>query len=174
MLKRALHGAARSIPAALLYRICAKVDEILVRMASMAKARAIFPDAHDLSLDLNTDIKYARNITVGRGVIIGSGCVIGAMAPVHIGDQVRVSRGVIIETATLDFSTPLPYRHIAKPIQIGTGVWLGSGVTVLGGVTIGDYAVIGAGAVVAKDVAPRAIIVGSANRHIRDLPESLE
>lgn len=167
-----LYRAAGSGFAALLYRVCAKFREILVRLASMAKARAVFPSAEDLSLDLRTTIKYSQNIFVGRGVTIGAECVIGALAPVHIGDLVRISRGVTIETASLDFSTPLPYRHVARPIHIGTGAWLGNGVTVLGGVTVGDHAVIGAGVVVAKDVPPRAIIVGSMNRHIRDLPES--
>lgn len=171
LIQSGLHRAAGSGLAALLYRVCAKLGEILMRLASIAKARAVFPNVKDLSLDLRTTIKYPENISVGQGVIIGSGCVIGAMAPVRIGDLVRISRGVTIETATLDFSTPLPYRHVARPIQIGTGVWLGSGVTVLGGVTVGDHAVIGAGTVVAKDVPPQAIIVGSASRHIRDLPE---
>lgn len=169
-----LHRVANSGLAVMLYKVCSKLGEVLVRMASMAKARATFPSATNLSLDVRTDIKYPHNISIGQGVIIGSGSVIGAMAPVSIGDLVRISRNVTIETATLDFSTSLPYQHIAKSIQIGRGVWLGSGVTVLGGVTIGDYAIIGAGAVVAKDVPTGAIIVGSANRHIRSLPESLK
>ena len=106
---------------------------------------------------------------LGSDIIIGSGCSIGAMTEVRIGDLARISRNVTIETASLDFSTSLSYRHKARPIQIGKGVWLGTGSMVLGGVTIGDYAVIGAGVIVAKAVPARAIIVGSSPRHVKDL-----
>ena len=104
---------------------------------------------------------------MGNGVITGSECSIGSIAPVTIGELVRISKNVTIETATLDFTTALPYKHIAKPITIGCGVWLSSGVTVLGGVSIGDYAIIGAGAVIAKNVEPYAVVVGASTRKIR-------
>jgi len=88
----------------------------------------------------------------------------GAMSPIKIGDYVRISRGVIIETAGLDLNSDLPYAHVSKPIVIGRGVWLATNAIVLGGVTIGDHAVIGAGVVVTKDVPPHAIVVGTGNR----------
>lgn len=46
-------------------------------------------------------------------------------------------------------------------VVIGNDVWLGHGVTILSGVRIGDGAVIGARSVVAKDVAPYAIVSGN-------------
>ncbi|MBE3023618.1 hypothetical protein IMS62_02925 [Janthinobacterium sp. GW458P] len=96
------------------------------------------------------------------------------MAPVVLGNYVRISRGVTIETATLDLTAALPYPHIAKPIFIGNGVWLAAHVTVLGGVRIGDGAIIGAGAVVSRDVPAGAIIVGCATRELKQKSKIVE
>lgn len=46
-------------------------------------------------------------------------------------------------------------------IVIGDDVWIGERALILSGVTIGQGAVIGAGAIVAKDVPPYAIFVGT-------------
>ncbi len=46
------------------------------------------------------------------------------------------------------------------PTRVGRGASIGANATIVCGVTIGAYALIGAGAVVARDVAPHAIVVG--------------
>jgi acetyltransferase-like isoleucine patch superfamily enzyme len=53
------------------------------------------------------------------------------------------------------------------PITVGNDVWIGRGAVILSGVTIGDGAVVGTQAVVAKDVAPYAIVVGNPAREVR-------
>jgi phosphonate metabolism protein (transferase hexapeptide repeat family) len=55
----------------------------------------------------------------------------------------------------------------ADRVTIGNDVWIGHGVTVLAAVTVGDGAVLAAGAVVAKDVAPYAIVGGVPAKVIR-------
>lgn len=72
-----------------------------------------------------------------------------------------------------------PYRTKPKPVMlgaIGNDVWLGARSIIRRGVTIGDGAVVGAGAVVTKNVAPYAIVVGSPARVIRYRfpPETIE
>ena len=52
-------------------------------------------------------------------------------------------------------------------IVIGDDVWIGERAIILSGVTIGQGAVIGAGAIVAKDVPPYAIFVGTQVRKYR-------
>ncbi len=56
----------------------------------------------------------------------------------------------------------------AQGIVIEDDVWIGAGAIVLDGVTIGRGSVIGAGAVVADDIPPYSIAVGSPAKPIRD------
>ena len=56
--------------------------------------------------------------------------------------------------------SPADTYEASSPIVIGNDVWIGQGAVILDGVTIGNGAVIGAHAVVAKDVAPYAIVGG--------------
>lgn len=76
----------------------------------------------------------------------------------------RLSKGACLETAGLDFSGPLPYPHMHRPITIEDGVWIGVHAIILGGVTVGAGSVIGAGAVVSKDVPPNSIVTGQPGR----------
>lgn len=50
---------------------------------------------------------------------------------------------------------------------VGNDVWIGARAIVLDGVTIGDGAIIAAGAIVAKDVAPYAVVAGVPARVIK-------
>jgi maltose O-acetyltransferase len=114
----------------------------------------------------SVSFKYPENICIQGRIMISADCVFGALAPIKIGTEVRISQGVHIETASLDLNSSLPYKHIAKPITIGNGVWIGAHAFILGGVSIGDGAVIGAGVIVSKDVPPAAIIIGHGARLI--------
>lgn len=109
----------------------------------------------------NADLKYPQNITLGKGVVIGVNVSIGAHSKVQIGDRVRISRDVMIETAGLDFSalTP-PYMRKSSPIVIGHGVWVGARTMVLAGMTIGVHCVVAAGGVVTKNVPPYSLVGG--------------
>lgn len=143
------------------------------RLASAARTAALFPTAEGCFCHWSAEVKYPKRINVGRGVIIGPRCTIGAASPVVLGDNVHLSKGVYVETAGLDFTAPMPYPHIHKPIVIGEGVWIGANAIVLGGVTVGSGSIIGAGAVVSKDVPPRSIVTGQPMR-IRDRDASAE
>ena len=60
-----------------------------------------------------------------------------------------------------------PKSQSKGKIIIGSDVWIGEGVTLLSGVKIGDGAIVGARTVVAKDIAPYAIVVGNPARIVR-------
>jgi acetyltransferase-like isoleucine patch superfamily enzyme len=51
-----------------------------------------------------------------------------------------------------------------RGVTVRRGAKIGANVTLLPGVVIGEYALVGAGAVVTKDVAPRAVVTGSPAR----------
>lgn len=134
------------------------------RLASRARFSALVPHARDCVCHWSTEIKYPENITFGHRVIIGPRCTIGAAAPIFFGDHVRISKGVIVETAGLDFATEPPYKGLLRPIRIERGVWLGTRAIVLGGVTIGEFSVIGAGTVISRDVPANSIVIGAETR----------
>lgn len=134
-----------------------------VRFGALVRERGIgCVCAHDV------DLKYPQNIHLGDRVIIGSNVSLGAHSPITLGDDVRISRDVIIETAGLDFSASQPpYTHISKPVTIEKGVWIGARAIILGGVTIGENAVVAAGSVVSRSVPPGVIIAGVPARPIK-------
>lgn len=109
----------------------------------------------------NCEIKYPERIVLGDGVVIGVNVVLGGAGGITLGNHVRISRDVILETAGLDFvGREPPYSHVAAPIVIEDGVWIGARAMVLGNVTVGRGAVIAAGAIVTKDVPPGAVVAG--------------
>lgn len=136
------------------------IGSLFGRAASAMRAAALFPQNQTLILHWSSRVKGKEKLQLGERVIIGTKCVIGAAYGVSLGDDVRISDGVVIETAGLDFSSEPPYRHRGAPIVIENGVWIGTRAVILGGVTIGAGAVIGAQALVVRDVPAGAIAAG--------------
>jgi maltose O-acetyltransferase len=134
-----------------------------VRFGALVRRRGL-----DCVCHWSVDLKYPENIVLGTGVVIGVGCSIGAHSSVTLGDRVRLSRDVHLETAGLDFSGQPPFPHVSKPIVVEEGVWIGARATVLGGVTIGRHAVVAAGAIVTHDVPPFTVVGGIPARLLLD------
>lgn len=64
-------------------------------------------------------------------------------------------------------AAPLPEEKKRQRIRIGNDVWIGARSNIRGGVHLGDGCVIGTDAVVTKDVAPYAVVVGNPGRVIK-------
>lgn len=163
-LKRLYVNACRWRPARALYRVLSLACTYGGDAVGIWRAAAWFPHARGLLLDRSAVVKYHQNITFGANVIVGAHVVLGAHSPITLGNNVRISRGVCIETATLNIRGPVPYLHVSRPIVIEDDVWLGMNCMVLGGVTIGAGSVVGAGAVVTKDLPPNSICIGAQNQ----------
>jgi len=153
---RALFGSA---PVRLITRAIIEIGFQVGRIASYARARVLFPKYPDVVCHWSSEVKYPENITLGKRVIIGTHCTVGAKAPIHIGDDVVLSKGVFIDTGTADISTPPPYEKMSKAIRIENGVWLGAYAMVMAGVTIGENSIIAAGVVVRKSVPAGSFVV---------------
>jgi putative colanic acid biosynthesis acetyltransferase WcaF len=115
----------------------------------------------------SAELKHPENLVLGRQVVIGVNATLGAHSTITLGDHVRISKDVVIETAGLDFSGTPPYPHVSAPIVIGEGAWIGTRAIVLGGLTIGPRAIVAAGSVVTKDVPAGAVVAGVPARLVR-------
>jgi maltose O-acetyltransferase len=154
----------------ILFRLADRVADFFNRNYGYYRAKALLRTfgSHS-SCNATAEIKYGENISVGDHTTIGAFSTLGGMSEVRIGDYVRISRGVVIETAGLDLTQPPPYKHISKPIVIEDGVWIASNAVILGGVTIGRNAIIGAGAVVTKNVDAFSVFAGKAAGEIKKI-----
>jgi maltose O-acetyltransferase len=111
---------------------------------------------------------YGFNIHLGDQVFLNAGCVILDTAPVHIGARTMIGPHVQIYCAE-HHKDPVKRRaglEIARPVTIREDVWIGGGAILLAGVTVGDRAIVGAGAVVTRDVAADATVVGNPARAV--------
>lgn len=100
------------------------------------------------------------NFECGDFVCVGPRVEVYCKDKVIVGNQVVVSQGAYLCTASHDITSPV-MKLLTKPIRVGDNVWIAAKATILPGVMVGDGAVIGACAVVAKDVRPWAIAVGN-------------
>lgn len=154
----------KTLPVVILSKFILKTFNMLERVMSKCKAAALFPQTRHLACHWTAEIKYPENIELGTGVVIGKMVTIGALGGIRLGNNVRLSKGVTIESASLDFSTEAPYKHNSKPIIVGNDVWIGSGAIILSGVTIEDGVIVGAGTVVSKSLSKGDICVGARSR----------
>lgn len=126
-------------------------------------------------------------VHVCAGARIGKGCSLGQNVfvgnKVVIGDDVKIQNNVsVYDNVTLEdgvFCGPsMVFTNVYNPRSlierkaeyrstlVGKGATLGANCTIVCGVTIGAFAFVGAGAVVNKDVAAYALVVGVPGRQI--------
>jgi acetyltransferase-like isoleucine patch superfamily enzyme len=111
-------------------------------------------------------------ITIGRNCFIGEFNVVRGQGGVHIGDGVYT--GPMVQIVAVNHVYDDPNRPIreqgitAQGIVIEDDVWIGAGAAVLDGVTIGRGSVIGAGSIVANDIPPYSVAVGTPAKPIKD------
>ena len=117
--------------------------------------------------------KIGRKCSIGQNVFIASDVLVGDN--VKIQNNVSLYTGVIVEDdvfcgPSMVFTNVLnPRSHIERKSEyqqtlVKKGASLGANCTIVCGNTVGRYAFIGAGAVVAKDVADYALVVGIPGR----------
>jgi UDP-2-acetamido-3-amino-2,3-dideoxy-glucuronate N-acetyltransferase len=105
-----------------------------------------------------------QNVVIGPDVSIGRGCKIQNNVSVYKG--VTLGDGVFCGPSMVFTNIYNPRAEIRKmdhvrPTLVKKGATLGANSTIVCGTTIGNYAFIGAGAVVTKDVADHALMVGN-------------
>ncbi len=106
-----------------------------------------------------------RGATLGDGVTLKNGVCV--WEGVTLEDGVFVGPNAVFTNDLTPRSPRLPsakLRYSSKnwlvPTRVREGASIGANATIICGVTVGEYAFIGAGAVVTKDVAPHALVIG--------------
>jgi len=135
----------------------------------------------DAGANVGSGTKIWHFSHVLAGAVIGARCSFGQNCSIaggtRIGDNVKVQNNVSIYEGTVieddvflgpscvltNVTNPrsqVVRRSLYETTRIRRGATIGANATVVCGVTIGQYAFVGAGAVVVKDVADYALVVG--------------
>ena len=120
------------------------------------------------------------DVVIGRGSLVENDTTIGALTKIQahayvtaystLEEHVFIAPCVI--TTNDNFMGRTEKRHeLVKGPTIRRGARVGGGAVLLPGIEIGEEAFVGAGAVVLGDVPPRAVVVGSPARQIREVPD---
>jgi acetyltransferase-like isoleucine patch superfamily enzyme len=120
------------------------------------------------------------DVVIGRGSLVENDTSVGALTKIQahayitayslLEDNVFIAPCVI--TTNDNFMGRTEKRHeLVKGPTIRRGARVGGGCVLLPGIEVGEEAFIGAGAVVIRDVPPRALMVGNPARQIREVPD---
>lgn len=121
--------------------------------------------ANQVHVHPSVRIAIPWNVDLGPYAAVGDGATLYSLGPIHIGARATISQGAHLCAGTHDWRDPaMPLLKL--PIVIGPDAWICAEAYVGPGVTVGEAAIVGARAVVTKDVAPSAIVVGNPAREI--------
>ena len=110
-----------------------------------------------------------QNVVIGPDVSIGNGCKIQNNVSVYKG--VTLEDGVFCGPSMVFTNINNPRAEIRKMDQVRAtlvkkGATIGANATIICGTTLGRYCLVGAGAVVNKNIADYALVVGNPARQI--------
>ena len=122
-----------------------------------------------------TGASIGKSCNLGQNVVVSPDVVLGNNVKVQ--NNVSIYTGVICEDDVF-LGPSMVFTNVTNPRSavvrkdqykktlVKKGATIGANATIICGITIGEFAFIGAGAVVNKDVAPYALVVGNPARHI--------
>jgi acetyltransferase-like isoleucine patch superfamily enzyme len=120
------------------------------------------------------------DVVIGRGSLVENDTTVGARTKIQahayvtaystVEDDVFIAPCVVTTNDNFMGRTERR-RGLVRGPTIRRGARVGGGAVLCPGIEIGAEAYVGAGAVVTKDVPPRAVVVGNPARVIRDVPD---
>ena len=120
------------------------------------------------------------DVVIGRGSLVENDTSVGARTKIQANAYVTayslLEEDVFIAPCVVTTNDNFMGRtekrlELMKGPTIRRGARVGGGCIVLPGIEIGEEAFVGAGAVVIRDVPPRALVVGNPARQIREVPD---
>ncbi|MDD4969982.1 MAG: Coenzyme F420 hydrogenase/dehydrogenase, beta subunit C-terminal domain [Paludibacter sp.] len=126
-------------------------------------------DRGNVSVYYGTDILVFKDahLTFKGTATINQHVQIICMDNITIGDDVLISRDVVIRDNDGGHEILTEGYKKTAPVVIGNHVWIGQGALIMKGVTIGDGAIIGAGAWVGTNVKPNSLVMGDPARTVQ-------
>lgn len=104
-------------------------------------------------VEIGSGVKIQNNVSVYEGVILEDYVFCG---PSMVFTNVRTPRSAFPRNTSADYGVT----------RVKYGASIGANATVVCGITIGEWAFVAAGAVVTKDVAPFALMIGVPARRV--------
>lgn len=138
--------------------------------ASIGKGTKIWHFTHVMP-----ESRIGENCNLGQNVVVSPQVVLGNNVKVQ--NNVSIYTGVVCEDDVF-LGPSMVFTNVVNPrsavnrrneylkTKVGKGASIGANATIVCGHDIGEYAFIGAGAVVTKQVAPYALVVGNPARQI--------
>ena len=125
-------------------------------------------------------VEIGADVVIGRGSLVENDTTIGALTKIQahayitaysiLEDDVFIAPCVTTTNDNYMGRTEKRLDVIKGP-TIRRGARIGGAAILLPGIEIGEEAFVGAGAIVTRDVQPRAVVVGSPARQIREVPD---
>src|ERR671927_895870 len=121
-------------------------------------------------------VTLGDDVVVGRGSLVENDTTIGALTKIQANAYItaystledNVFIAPCVATTNDNFMGRTEKRHaLRRGPTIRRGARVGGAAVLLPGIEIGEEAFVGAGAVVLRDVEPRAVVVGNPARQIR-------
>jgi acetyltransferase-like isoleucine patch superfamily enzyme len=121
-----------------------------------------------------------EKVVVGRGSVVENDTVIGDFTKIQTNVYITAYMTIedrcfiapCVQTTNDNFMGRTEKRHkLIKGATIRRGARVGGGVVLCPSIEIGEEAFIATGAIVTKDVAPGAVMMGAPARFVRDVPD---
>ena len=129
-------------------------------LAERAEAAGLEPIAL-----IHRSVERSKSVEIGAGSVICAGSIL--TVDIRLGRHVQINLDCTIghDCVLDDFATLAPGVHVSGNVRIERGAYLGTGACVINGgidqpLVVGAGATVGAGAVVTRNVAPGATVVG--------------
>lgn len=119
--------------------------------------------------EIGTECSIGQNVVISQKVKLGNNVKVQNNVSIYTG--VTCEDDVFLGPSMVFTNVNNPRSAIIRRDQylrtnVGKGATIGANATIVCGNNIGEYAFVGAGAVVTKDIAPYALVVGNPSKQI--------